>query len=59
LLFICIFSAFLLAFALFVVRIVLAVSDDDMIQEVDAHQLTGPSDALRQLVVGIARSEVA
>ena len=50
---------FLLVFALFVVRIVLAVGDDDVIQEVDVHQFTGSVDALRQLVVGMTGGEIA
>ena len=41
------------------IRIVLAVGDDDVIQEVDVHQFTGPADALRQLVVRLAGREVA
>ena len=50
---------FLLVFALFVVRIVLAVGDDDVIQEVDVHQFTGSDKTLGQLIILPARREVA
>ena len=45
--------------SLFVEGIVLPVSHDDMIQEVDVHHLAGPFDALRQLFVDMAGGEVA
>ena len=45
--------------SLFVEGIVLPVSHDDMIQEVDVHHLASPFDALRQLFVDMAGGEVA
>ena len=37
-----------------VIGIILSVSDDDVIEEVDAHQFTGPFDASCQFVIGLA-----
>ena len=36
------------------VGVVLSVGDDDVVEEVDTHQFTGPFDALGQIVVGLA-----
>ena len=48
-----------LALAGFVIGVVLAVGDDDVIHEVDAHQCAGMLDALGQFPVGTAGSEAA
>ena len=50
---------FLLVFALFVVRIVLAVGDDDVVHKVDVHQFAGPLNAACQLIIGMAGGEAA
>ena len=41
------------------VRIVMSVGNDDVIEEVDAHHFTGPFDVLGQDVVAWARLEIA
>ena len=41
------------------VGVVVAVGDDDVVHEADAHQLAGTMDAAGQLVVGVAGREVA
>lgn len=41
------------------VGVVLAVGDDDVVHEVDAHQFTGMLDAFGQFVIGFAGGEVA
>ena len=48
-----------LAFPLFVEAVVLAVGDDDVVHEVDAHQFTGSLDGFCQFFVGLAGREVA
>jgi hypothetical protein len=53
------FNGVLLAFPLFVVGIILSVSDDDMVEEVDAHQFAGPLDVFGQMVILTAGREVA
>ena len=49
----------LLAFAKLMVGVVLPVGDDDMIQEVDAHQVAGMFDRFRQLVIGLTGRKIA
>ena len=49
----------ILQFTLLVVGVVVAVGDDDVVHEADAHQLAGTMDAAGQLVVGVAGREVA
>lgn len=41
------------------VGVVLPVGDDDMIQEVDAHQVAGMFDRFRQLVIGLTGRKIA
>ena len=41
------------------VAIILSVSDDDMIEEVDAHQFASPLDVFGQMVILTAGGEVA
>jgi hypothetical protein len=53
------FIQVLLASARFVVTIVLSVGDDDMVEEVDAHQFAGPLDVFGQMVILTAGREVA
>ena len=49
----------LLAFPLFVKGVIVAVSDDDMVEEADAHQFAGPFDIPGQLLVWLTRFQVA
>ena len=44
---------------MFVVGIILSVGDDDMVEEVDAHQFAGPLDVFGQMVILTAGREVA
>ena len=40
------------------VGVILSVSDDDMIEEMNTHQFTGASDASGQLIVLTTRGDV-
>ena len=45
------FIGVLLALPRFVVGVIVPVGDDDMVEEVDAHQFAGPFDVFGQMVV--------
>ena len=49
----------LLAFAEFVVGVILPVGDDDMVKKVDTHQFAGTSDPLCQFIVHPAGGEIS